>query len=78
MVARIEHNYVGREILDSPFLHKLSSSHLALLTEEAYANGISRIIKDIELAEEGGQEIVFHTRIALFMVYGFAPKGAYL
>jgi hypothetical protein len=46
---------------------------LALLTEEAFENGMARIREALRLAESSGEGIVFQTRIVLPVVIGFVP-----
>jgi ubiquinone/menaquinone biosynthesis C-methylase UbiE len=43
LVERIVNHKTGREILEDPFLQKQSTSQLVLLTDEAYAAGLSRM-----------------------------------
>jgi ubiquinone/menaquinone biosynthesis C-methylase UbiE len=63
--------YPGRAVLDDPFLPKNSTSQLALLSDQAYAQGIQRIEHDIEAAEQAGEQILFSSSIYLHMVTGW-------
>lgn len=73
LAARIEHDFVGSRVLNDPILQKNGTSQLALLTEEAFENGMARIRETLRLAQSCGEKIVFRTRIALPVVIGFVP-----
>jgi SAM-dependent methyltransferase len=73
VAARIEHDLVGSQVLNDPVLDKNGTSQLALLTEEAFQDGMARIREVLRLAESSGERIVFRTRIALPVVIGFVP-----
>jgi SAM-dependent methyltransferase len=69
----IEHfagEYSGRSVLDDPFLAKDSTSQLALLSDQEYAQGIQRIERAIEFAEGVGEQIRFPSNIHLHMLIG--------
>jgi SAM-dependent methyltransferase len=70
MVARIDDTRVGRQALEGPFLEKLSTSQLALLTDEAYESGMARIRAAIERAAAAGENVVFPVDISLILVVG--------
>jgi SAM-dependent methyltransferase len=76
LADRIVHSSIGRQVLNDPILQKDGTSQLSLLTEDAFAGGMSRIRQALKLAEKSGNEIVFQTRIALPVVVGFVPKPA--
>lgn len=61
----------GRQVLKDPFLEKNSCSQLALLSDQAYTQGIARIRADIEQAEERGESLEFISDIQIFMLIGF-------
>jgi ubiquinone/menaquinone biosynthesis C-methylase UbiE len=62
--------YSGREVLADPFLVKNSNSMLALLTDQAYNAGLSRIRAAVEHSEASGEPIEFRTRLGFGMVSG--------
>jgi ubiquinone/menaquinone biosynthesis C-methylase UbiE len=72
-VAEHIHDWlVGREVLESHFLGKGGTSQLALLTEEAYRQGLERIRAAIAEAERDEVEIIFKVDIDLAMIMGTA------
>ena len=71
-VARILDTQHGRDLLDTPWLHKHSTSQLALLAGEAYAAGMARIGAALDAAEAAGETLLFPVDISLYMVTGFA------
>jgi ubiquinone/menaquinone biosynthesis C-methylase UbiE len=75
LAARLEHDFIGGKVLNDPILQKNGTSQLALLTEEAFKNGMARIREALRLAESSGEKIVFQTRIALPIVIGFVPDA---
>jgi SAM-dependent methyltransferase len=75
MAARLEHDFIGREVLSDPVLQKNGTSQLSLLTEDAFVDGMARIGEALQLAERRGEEIVFPTHIALLIVVGFVPDA---
>lgn len=76
LTARITWDFIGRDVLHDPILHKNGTSQLSLLTEEAFAEGMARIRKTLHLAERRGEDIVFTTHIALPSTVGFVPDTA--
>ncbi|MGD0707049.1 MAG: methyltransferase domain-containing protein [Anaerolineaceae bacterium] len=70
--GHINHDFVGREVLDDPILQKNGTSQLALLTDDAFQAGMARIMEAVQLAESCGEQIVFPTHIALPAVIGYA------
>lgn len=75
IAARLEHDFIGRQVLSDPALQKNGTSQLSLLTEDAFTSGMARIREAIQLAERRGEEIVFPTHIALPIVVGFVPDA---
>ncbi|MDX1687366.1 MAG: class I SAM-dependent methyltransferase [Candidatus Promineifilaceae bacterium] len=69
-VARVDLQRRGREILDDPFLQKEGTSELALLSDEAYRAGLSRIRSAIAAAEQDGKQATFTARIDFVMTAG--------
>ena len=61
---------IGRGVLDDPFLQKDSCSQLALLPDEAYADGIRRIETALEEADATGDTLVFPVDILFGMLVG--------
>jgi SAM-dependent methyltransferase len=76
LAACIVHDFIGHEVLNDPILQKNGTSQLSLLTEDAFADGMARIMKVLQLTERRGEEIVFPTHIALPAVVGFVPDAA--
>jgi ubiquinone/menaquinone biosynthesis C-methylase UbiE len=73
IVERYGGDFVGRAVLDDPFLRKGSSSQLALLSDAAYAAGLARIEAAIERAEATGRELHFLVDVPLAMISGRVP-----
>lgn len=70
MVKHIQEEKRGREVFNDPFLSKKATSQLALLSDEAYQNGMDRIRVDVDNAEANGEEIVFRTDLKIYMHWG--------
>jgi len=70
VVEHIVGQHVGRAVLQDPILQKHGTSQLALLTDEAYAAGMSRIKAALGGAEATGRTLVFPVDISLTMVTG--------
>jgi ubiquinone/menaquinone biosynthesis C-methylase UbiE len=70
-VERIYDPKVGRTVLRDPFLDKSATSQLTLLTDEAYAEGISRIRAAVETAEAVGEQEIFPVDISIGVVVGW-------
>lgn len=64
---RILDTRMGREVLPLP---KNVTSQLALLTPQAYRDGIARIEADLQEAEAAGETLMFHVDISLAIVTG--------
>ena len=72
-LAEVEHiagHKRGREVLSDPFLQKLACSQLALLTDEAFADGLQRIEEDLTRAERRGETLTFETELTIQMLSG--------
>jgi SAM-dependent methyltransferase len=69
--GHIDHDFVGREVLDDPVLQKNGTSQLALLTDDAFQAGMARIKSAVQLVESHGEQIIFHSHIALPAVVGY-------
>ncbi len=75
-VERIVNHKVGREILEDSFLQKQSTSQLALLTDKAYAAGLSRIKAALADAETKGERLIFPVDVSLVIFTGSKfPSG---
>ncbi|MBI4630777.1 MAG: methyltransferase domain-containing protein [Chloroflexi bacterium] len=61
----------GREVLGDHFLQKYGTSQLALLSDEAYTEGISKIKSAIAAAESRNEEIVFAAEFSFPAVIGY-------
>ena len=70
VVETIRNQKIGRDILQDHFLKKNAVSQLAILSDQAYQQGIERIEGAIKAAEEVGSRLVFQTEIILEMITG--------
>lgn len=70
-VERIRRRFTGGEILEDYFLQRQASSQLALLPDEAWAEGLHRIRRAIREGESQGEPPVFEVDLALFLVCGW-------
>lgn len=68
---RIGSYKIGRDVLSDHFLQKHGTSQLALLSDEAYAEGIARIESAIAAAESRNEEIVFAAEFSFPAVIGY-------
>jgi len=76
IVAHIDHDFNGREVLGDPILQKNGTSQLSLLPDEDFTEGLARILIALQAAEGDGEDIVFPTHIALQALVGFrAERG---
>ncbi len=71
--AHLARDFQGQEVLRDPILHKNGVSQLTLLPEEEFAAGIKRLHAAIAAGKLRGREPIFHARIRLPAVVGFAP-----
>ena len=78
VAERIVHPLFGQEVLHDPFLQKHGTSQLALLTDEAYAAGLSRIKSVLVWAEKAGEIPAFPVDISLNMLVGRVYKTNHL
>jgi ubiquinone/menaquinone biosynthesis C-methylase UbiE len=69
-VERYSGTFVGRAVLDDPFLRKHASSQLALLSEDAYRTGLRRIKDALAHAEARGETLTFTVDTPLAMIVG--------
>jgi ubiquinone/menaquinone biosynthesis C-methylase UbiE len=76
LASHISCDFIGRDVLRDPILHKNGTSQLSLLTEDAFVDGMARIRRTLHLAERHGEEVVFSTHIALPIMIGFVPDTA--
>ncbi len=70
---RILNAHVGESVLKDPFLKHNSTSQLALLSEDAYQAGISRIKAAIAESKTPNQRIVFRSDILVKAYLGYKP-----
>jgi ubiquinone/menaquinone biosynthesis C-methylase UbiE len=70
-VEKILHRFIGREVLDDPFLQKNSTSQLVLLSDIAYEDGIRRIEQAITDVKDPQKPVDFWVDITLYLVCGF-------
>ena len=60
----------GTAIFADPYLRKESSSQLALLSDEAYEQGLRRMKEALAEAEEEGETVLFETDLSIIMLSG--------
>ena len=72
-VERIRRQYVGEEILEDYFLQRKASSQLAILSEEAWAEGLQRMRRSVQEGEDRGVPPVFEVDLTLVLVCGWKP-----
>lgn len=72
-VERIQRRFVGGEILGDYFLQRKASSQLAILSDEAWSQGLHRIRRAIQKGEQEGAPAIFEVDLALVLVYGSKP-----
>lgn len=70
LVHTVDNIIKGRNILEDHFLDKRGASQLALLSDEEYQNGISKIKSEIEKAEANGKEFEFNTNLNFYAITG--------
>lgn len=73
VVERISDCRRGRAIFDSPFAAKESCSQFALLSPQAYHDGLRRMEAACRAAEEADREILFGSELALHLVSAKKP-----
>lgn len=74
LVHRVISSKSGREILSDHFLDKRGASQLALLTDEEYKKGLSKIKNDIDLAEKENRKIDFDVKLNFYAITGLKPN----
>ena len=70
-VTDITVDWQGWDVLQDPFLEKNATSQLTLLSDAAYAAGLSRIRSALEEAEGRGGTLVFPNTIRMEMLVGW-------
>jgi ubiquinone/menaquinone biosynthesis C-methylase UbiE len=70
-VEQIVDHKIGRAVLADPFLQKEACSQLALLTDQAYAEGMGRIDAALTAAEAEGRTLTFQTDLFLAALIGW-------
>jgi ubiquinone/menaquinone biosynthesis C-methylase UbiE len=63
----------GRAVLNHSILRKNGTSQLILLSDEAYARGLTRLEEDLAQAEGQGRTLTFPEEIALMMIVAQRP-----
>lgn len=71
LVHTVDNIIKGRDVLTDHFLDKRGASQLALLSDEEYQNGISKIKSEIEKAEAEGKEFEFIVKLNFYSITGF-------
>lgn len=72
-VERIQRRFTGGEILEDYFLQRKASSQLAILSDEAWAQGLHRIRLAVEEGEAREAPALFEVDLALVLVCGSKP-----
>jgi ubiquinone/menaquinone biosynthesis C-methylase UbiE len=67
VVERSNRRFTGKEVLRDPFLKKESNSMLALLSEEAYAEGLRRLERTLQAS---GTPMEFRSEMNFCMITG--------
>lgn len=75
VVERIRRRFVGGEILEDYFLQRKASSQLAILSDEAWAQGLQRIRRAIQKGEQEGAPPIFEVDLALVLICGWKPAA---
>jgi ubiquinone/menaquinone biosynthesis C-methylase UbiE len=75
-VERVQRKLAGGEILEDYFLQRKASSQLAMLTEEAWAEGLHRIRHAIEEGEARGAPAFFEVDLRFDLICGWRLPGA--
>lgn len=73
-VHRIETYLDGENILSDHFAQKNGGSQLALLSDEDYKKGISKIKIDIDKASSKGEKIIFETKLNFYAITSIKPS----
>ncbi len=72
LAERVSLSRRGRDVLNDPFLKKDSNSQLALLSDQAYRQGLHNIEVACEAAEAADREIVFAVDLTVCRITGVA------
>lgn len=71
VAGTIKHDLVGKDVFRDPILQKNGTSQLALLSDEAFNQGLTRIMDAVKEGEALGERVIFPTNISLPIVCGF-------
>jgi hypothetical protein len=74
LVDKVVSEKQGRTVLADPFLDKHAVSQLALLSDKAYAAGLTRIEAALAEAEGKGKTLTFPVTFALALLVGRVPS----
>jgi ubiquinone/menaquinone biosynthesis C-methylase UbiE len=72
---QIYHDYQGADIFKDPMLQKNGTSQLALLSMDAFNQGMAHMREAVDQAASIAKTITFSTHIALVMITGYIPAG---
>jgi len=70
-VEEIHDPKVGEAVLQDPFLQKTATSQLALLSDQAYQQGLDRIRQDLARAARGGAPLTFQVDLKMDLLRGY-------
>lgn len=71
LVHRVDKVLSGRNVLEDHFIDKRGASQLALLSEQEYQNGISKIKSEIERSEKENKIFEFIVKLNFYSITGF-------
>lgn len=75
-VEEIHDPKVGEAVFQDPFLQKTATSQLALLSDQAYQQGLDRIRQDLARAARQGTRMTFRVDLKLDLLRGYrADEG---
>jgi ubiquinone/menaquinone biosynthesis C-methylase UbiE len=67
-IDKVYTKYLGKEVLEDPFLEKNQTSQLASLSKSEYNAGFELLKKDVLSAEQKNEQIKFITRLTFKMI----------
>jgi ubiquinone/menaquinone biosynthesis C-methylase UbiE len=70
-VEHVVDHKIGWSVLDDPFLRKETTSQLILLSDEAYADGIVRMVNALTEADKRGEGLTFPVNLQIDMLVGW-------
>lgn len=71
--AKLQHDFVGADVLHDPVLQKNGASQLSLLGEQEFADGMQCIKNAINNISNHGKQLIFPAHIVLPAIIGSVP-----